>query len=275
MRGRHLRVMAAAIAAAAYITAPAGADLITFEDVPGVTTVGFFAGTPVPAGARLTDQLQVSDGVSFTAAPGYVALVLLGAGHATSGVNGIGGVGASGLLDYSPFEVTFSVPGDPSTPGVTDFVSIRGDQEAIPGTATLEAYGITGGLLGSMTTDDVPGGLTLSRSLPGIHSIRVSDTSGTIAFDDLNLDMPTVTAVPEPGSLALLTVAGAALFAVAGPEGVATDRPRRRNVDGAERRRPPRSGADREPRRIIVEAGESTTTSGGAPAGSAQVARPA
>jgi hypothetical protein len=163
--------------------------------------------------------------VSFTAAPGYVALVLLGAGHATSGVNGIGGVGASGLLDYSPFEVTLSMPGDSETPGVTDFVSIRGDQIAIPGIATLEAYGIAGNLLGSMTTDDVNGGLTLSLSLPGIHSIRVSDTSGTVAFDDLGFDAPTAAAVPEPGSLPLLGLAGAALLTLRRAGRVATALP--------------------------------------------------
>lgn len=179
------------------------ADLIDFETVPGVTPMSFFSGTPVPSGAELTNQLQLSDGVSFTSGPGYVALVLLGIGHATSGSNGIGGVDASGVLDYSPFEVTFSLPGSPSTRAVTDSVSIRGDQIAIPGTATLEAFGLSGNSLGSVTTDDVTGGLTLSFAAPGIHMIRVSDTSGTIAFDDLSFDTPTTSAVPEPSSLAL------------------------------------------------------------------------
>ena len=79
----------------------AGADLITFEVIPDVTALGtFFDGTPVPVEARLSDQLR-SQGVSFSSTAGYVALVNLGGGHATSGVNGIGGVNAAGALKYN------------------------------------------------------------------------------------------------------------------------------------------------------------------------------
>ncbi|HYE14562.1 MAG TPA: hypothetical protein VD968_09000, partial [Pyrinomonadaceae bacterium] len=71
----------------------AGEVLITFESVTGITTTAAYPdGSLVPAGARLSTQLQMSDGLSFSSTAGYVALVRLGSGHATSGVNGIGGV---------------------------------------------------------------------------------------------------------------------------------------------------------------------------------------
>src|SRR5439155_620041 len=80
----------------------------------------FLDGMPVPLDARLGAQLQRSDGVSFSSIAGssivgYVALVNLGSGHATSGVNGIGGVDAADTLRYnSSILITFTLPGDPS-----------------------------------------------------------------------------------------------------------------------------------------------------------------
>src|SRR3989442_2473772 len=143
----------------------AGAGVITFESVPGVTGMAFLDGTPVPVDGRLGTQLQLSDGVSFSSIAGssivgYVALVNLGSGHATSGVNGIGGVDAANTLRYnSPVMITFTLPGDPSTPAITNFVSIRGDQFAVVGgSATMEAFDVNGLSLGSVTAADVAGG---------------------------------------------------------------------------------------------------------------------
>ncbi len=156
----------------------AGADLITFEVVPGVTALGtFFDGTPVPVDARLSNQLQLSEGVSFSSTAGYVALVNLGVGHATSGVSGIGGVNAADALRYnSPVVITFTLPGEAGTPAVTDFVSIRGDNFPVAGgSATMEAFDVNGVLLGSVTVPD-EAGLTLSLSIPNIHSVRLTQT---------------------------------------------------------------------------------------------------
>ena len=208
----------------------AGAGVITFESVPGVTGMAFLDGMPVPLDARLGAQLQLSDGVSFSSIAGssivgYVALVNLGSGHATSGVNGIGGVDAANTLRYnSPVMITFTLPGDPSTPAITNFVSIRGDQFAVVGgSATMEAFDVNGLSLGSVTAADVMGGLTLSLTMPNIHSILLTQAPGSlIAFDDLTFNplsspvgqAPTANAGPDQSIHAgqLVTLDGTGSF---------------------------------------------------------------
>src|SRR5688500_5065468 len=70
---------------------------LNFEDRSGMT---FLPGNPVPASAQLRDQYLLSHGVRFgSQSTPYVAVVALGSGHATSGINGIGGVNVGGLLD--------------------------------------------------------------------------------------------------------------------------------------------------------------------------------
>lgn len=168
----------------------AWADLITFEVVPGVTAMGtFFDGTPVPLESRLSNQLQLSQGVSFSSTVGYVALVNLGLGHATSGVTGIGGVNAADTLRYnSPVVITFTLPGDPTTPAITDFVSIQGDNFPVAGGfATMEAFDVDGVRLGVVTVPDEVG-LTLKLSIPNIHSVRLTQTRSDIAYDDLRFN---------------------------------------------------------------------------------------
>jgi hypothetical protein len=170
------------------VAAPArafvGEVLITFESIPGITAITLYPdGSAVPAGARLSTQLQMSDGLSFSSTAGYVALVRLGSGHATSGLNGIGGVNTSNVLKYNqPVVITFSMPGSPSTPAITDFVSIRGDQLAASGSAKMEAFDVGGALIRSLTAADVSGGLTLSLSIPNIHSIRLTQTLSNICL---------------------------------------------------------------------------------------------
>jgi hypothetical protein len=168
-----------------------GRGLITFERIPDVTAMtSFIDGSDVvPSTAQLSTQLQMSDGVSFSSAAGYVAVVRLGSGHATSGVNGIVGVNASDIIKYNqPVVITFSMPGSPSTPAVTDFVSIRGDKNPATGSATMEAFDVSGALIGSLTVPDVSGGLTLSLSVPNIHSVRLTQTQSDIAYDDLRFN---------------------------------------------------------------------------------------
>ena len=82
-------------------------------------------------------------------------------------------------------------------------MSIRGDfSPAISGgTATMQAFDVNGLLLGSVTVPDTAGP-TLSLSVAGIHSLRITETSGTIAFDDLSFG--DLAAIPEPEPSALL-----------------------------------------------------------------------
>ena len=172
---------------------------ITFENIPGMTPMSpFWDNTDVPPdmpsapSSRLGTQLQVSDGVSFSSDAGYVALVNLGSGHATDGVAGIGGVTAANVLKYhSPVIITFTMPGDPTIPAVTNSVSIRGDN--FPNTsglgfATIEAFDVNGVLLKSVK--DVPDavGFTLSISVANIHSVRITQTLSDIAFDELHFN---------------------------------------------------------------------------------------
>jgi hypothetical protein len=185
-------IVLCAVLVAAPASAFVGEVLITFESIPGVTAMNSFidGSGVVPTGARLSTQLQMSDGLSFSSTAGYVAVVRLGSGHATSGVNGIGGVNASNVIKYNqPVNITFSVPGSPSTPAVTDFVSIRGDKIwASGGSATMQAFDLDGALIGSVTATDASGGLTLTLSVPNIHSVRLTQVRSDIAFDDLKFN---------------------------------------------------------------------------------------
>jgi len=128
--------------------------------------------------------------------------VSLGFGHASSGSRGIGGVTAAGKLSYStPIEAAFFLPGDPATPGETDFVSVRGDLAGVNGVVTLQAFDRDGLLLDTNTQID-SGGPTLQISAVGIHSVMFFSGTANVAFDDFRFGP--VRAVPEPGSVASL-----------------------------------------------------------------------
>ena len=164
---------------------------VDFEAIPGIVPKANIVSV-VPLAARLSTQLQTSHGVTFSSVAGYVAVVSLGIGHATSGGNGIGGVNGQNILNYnSPVVVTFNVPGSPLQPGVTDFVSIRGDRIPASGSATMRAFDPQGTLLASVTAADVSAGLTLTIATPNIHSIHVTQTQSNIAYDDLRFTPPT------------------------------------------------------------------------------------
>jgi len=161
----------------------------------------FIAGNPIPPEARLSDAFLLTHGVRFSSGSPYVAVVDLGIGHATSGTNGIGGSTPAGVLTYDrqfPIVVSFFDPSDPSTPAVTDFVSVRGDLLGSGLLVTLNAFDIAGHLIASFTTTD-DGGETLSVSAPGIHSVQflgTNDTAG-VALDDLTFNRVT----PAPCTL--------------------------------------------------------------------------
>ena len=173
-------------------------------DFEGLSAMTFFSGNPIPPDARLSDAFLLTHGVSFSSGSPYVAVVDLGIGHATSGTNGIGGSTPAGVLTYDrqfPIVVSFFDPSDPSTPAVTDFVSVRGDLLGSGQLVTLNAFDIAGHLIASFTTTD-DGGETLSVSAPGIHSVQflgTNDNAG-VALDDLTFNRVT----PAAGAANLL-----------------------------------------------------------------------
>lgn len=183
----------------------AGAATIDFESLPGMPN----AIVPVPTASQLSDQFLSTFGVSFSSGSPYVAVVDLGFGHATSGINAIGGSTPGGLLTYDgafPIFATFFDPSHPTTPGVTDFVSLRIDQFGTSGLSIrLNAFDIAGQLIGSFSTPDI-GGATLQISTPGIHSVQfigTTDSTGA-AVDDFIFNP--VVPVPEPATSLLFAV---------------------------------------------------------------------
>ena len=128
---------------------PSYAVLVDFESITGMTNS---PGTPIPGpSSQLYDQLSSLD-ILFTSGSPYVAVVYLGSGHATSGVNGIGGSTSGGLLTYhqsSPIKVSFFDNGNTLVPMTTDFVSIRGDNQTTSGFPVwLYAYDLYDNLIG-------------------------------------------------------------------------------------------------------------------------------
>ncbi len=185
--------------------------LIDFDSLPGMVDN---PGTQVPLASRLSTGLFPTTGALFSSAAGYVAVV----DHSSRGVtvsmpNVIAGVNASGVMSFATdVTISFCDPSNSAVEAVTDSVSIRGDLYAQPGaTATMRAFNAFGTLLGSTTAPDSGAGLTLTLSLPGIHSVILSQDSangvfdGTIGFD--NLMFNSVTAVPEPSTSGLLILA--------------------------------------------------------------------
>lgn len=191
----------------------ANAALISL-DFDGLPAMVYVSGTPIPSSARLSDTYVSTYGVSFTSGSAYAAVVNLGAGHATSGTNGLGGSTQSGTLTYdrsNPIVATFYDPTNPTTKGVTDFVSLRVDLGGDSRSITLNAYGIAGNLLASSTAVDT-GGATLDVTAPGIHSVQFLGTTdiGGAAVDDFKFHA--VSSVPEPQTSILFGVGIMSIF---------------------------------------------------------------
>lgn len=189
------------------VSSAAEAAFIDFDSLPGMFNS---PGSTVPVASQLSDGFLSTLGVSFSSATDYVAVVIHSPDPTVSMPNVIGGVTAGGGLSYgTPIDITFFDPADATTKGVTDFISIRGDQFPLPGaTATMEVFDISGNSLGLTSASDSSVGLTLSLSFPGIHSVRLTQNSasifdGTIGFD--NLSFNTVQAVSAPATVWLLT----------------------------------------------------------------------
>ena len=176
------------------------AQLVTnnFETLSGMFNS---PGSAVPGSSMLSNQLAGVSGCVFRSEGGapFVAVVNLGSNHATSGTNGIGSVSSGGSLSYSaPIRITFVQPSAPSQPAIIDFVSIKNDLHPFgSGSVTLQAFGLDGTLLASASqVDDHV--FTLSVTNPGIHSVLLSEVSGTVAYDDLTLIFPTAQSTNFP-----------------------------------------------------------------------------
>lgn len=169
-----------------------------FIDFEGLASMDYHSGSLIPVNARLSDQMASTYGVTFSSGAPYVPVVDLGEGHAVSGVNGIGGSTPDNLLTYDeayPILFTFVDPTDPTKPGITDFVSIRGDLggNGSPVNVKLEAFDVYGNLIGSDVVQDTGGELLIVRA-PGIHTARFTGVPtpqyGGAALDDLRFDLP-------------------------------------------------------------------------------------
>lgn len=185
------------------VAAPAvrGDVVIDFESFTGMSNI---PGSPVPSASQLSAQLLTTDGVVFSSDSPFVAVVDFGGGTA-SGINGIGGVNASGDLDYgASIDAAFFLPASPATLAVTNFVSVRADLIGLGGLITLQAFDINGSLLTTDTEVDTDGP-TLLVSAAGIHSVRFFGSTATEGFDDFSFGpLQAAQAVPEPACLAML-----------------------------------------------------------------------
>jgi hypothetical protein len=185
--------------------------VLTAADLGAQTTINFEGlgsmanaeGVPVPASAQLSSAF-LGQGVRFSSGSAFVAVLNLGAGHATSGVLGVAGTTAAGNSSYSvPIIIEFFNPALSAQLATTNTVSIRSDLSGSGAPITLNAFDVFGALLGSSTLADL-GGPTLSVTAPGIHRVEVIG-NGSSAFDDLQFGpLTAVSAIPEPGTLALL-----------------------------------------------------------------------
>ena len=126
---------------------------IDFEGLPA--TPNFLEDSAIPQEDTLSDQLLRTDGVTFRSGSGvpYIAVVNLGQGHAPSGTTGIGGMSTATILDYhTPIIAEFFLPGDPTTPALTDFVSITADELGDGRTIGLEGFDANGQLLATTSS---------------------------------------------------------------------------------------------------------------------------
>ncbi|MDO8706131.1 MAG: VPLPA-CTERM sorting domain-containing protein [Sulfuricaulis sp.] len=190
---------------------------IDFDSLAGMTNS---PGSSAPVANQLSTGF-LSLGVSFSSPAGYVAVVVHAPNLTVSMPNVIGGVTADGKLSYgSPVTISFFDPSNPAILGVTDFVSIRGDQVPLPvADASMQAFDVLGNSLGAVSASDSTAGLALSFTASGIHSITLTQNSasgsfdGTIGFD--NLSFNTVQAVPVPAAVWLFASGLLGLIGVA------------------------------------------------------------
>jgi hypothetical protein len=208
----NLRYIAAAAVAFCLVSVAHAATVITFEEAPnGLTAMVNAPGTVVPLASQLTNQYLASSGVSFTSLAGYAALVNHGAGNPSASIpNIIGGTTSDGRLNYNDaITISFFDIANTSVKAVTDSFKIQGDWVPLgTGQVFATAFDADGNLLASTSDTDNKvfgvSGPVLQFSIAGIHSVVISGNNGTVGFDQL--EYGTLTAVPEPGTWALLAV---------------------------------------------------------------------
>jgi PEP-CTERM motif len=188
--------------------------ILNFEngEFTGLVAMGNSPGSPVPASAQLSNQFLSTFGASFSSGSNFVAVVDHDATFTPSPPNVIGGTAGGNLSYNTPIFVSFFIPANTATLAMTNFVQVLGD--LIPlgsGTATLTAFNAVGTQIGSVTEPDVGPlgtGLTLSLSVAGIHSVEITETSGTVGFDNFEFGaltaVPSLSAVPEPSTWAMM-----------------------------------------------------------------------
>jgi len=208
----NLRYIAAASLAFCLVSVAHAATVITFEEAPnGLAAMVNAPGTVVPLASQLTNQYLASSGVSFTSLAGYAALVNHGAGNPTASIpNIIGGTTSDGRLNYNDaITISFFDIANTSVKAVTDSFKIQGDWVPLgTGQVFATAFDADGNLLASTSDTDNKvfgvSGPVLQFSIASIHSVVISGNNGTVGFDQLQYG--TLTAVPEPGTWALLAV---------------------------------------------------------------------
>ncbi len=212
------RTLASLVAISTMSVPAVATTLITFDTLPDMPNA---PGTIVPVGARLSDQLVATFGVSFSSGAGYVAVVNhtpLCVTCTPTPLNIIGGTNSGNALSYSTaITAAFFNPADPSAQATTDFVRVLGDWVPLgSGTVTMNIFDAAGNLLGSVSDDDIGPigqGPELSFSMAGIHRVEFFSNNATVGFDNFefgNLVFAT-SAVPEPGTWAMMLVGFAAI----------------------------------------------------------------
>lgn len=180
------RFAALLFACASCSLAPAAAQVVTLN-FDTLAAMSNSPGATVPAANRLSTQYLALHGVRFSSNGGFVAVINHAPSQTTSMPNIIGGTTATGTLSYTQMvRVSFFDPNNSTALATTDFVSVRGDKVAVPGTATMRVYSVSGALLATQTVADVAGGLTLAIAHVGIHRVELTQTSGSIGLDDFS-----------------------------------------------------------------------------------------
>ena len=162
-------------------------NLITFQE-PGLVAMANAPAQLVPAASRLSTHFLATLGITFGSGAGFVAVVNHGAAT-PSAPNLIGGTTAAGALNYlQPITLRFFDPANTTQPATTDWFRVRGDLSVLnSGTGTVQVYSVDGTLLGAQTLADVSPGMvfTLTFTAPGIHRVVITETSGTVGWDNV------------------------------------------------------------------------------------------
>lgn len=196
-------------AVVAFAAPASAATTLTFD---ALTAMPNSSGSIVPVGSRLSTAYLSTNGVSFSSGSAFVAVV----DHYFDPIatptppNIIAGTNAAGQLDYgAPIVAAFFNPASTGQKATTNFVSVLADRFPLgTGIVTLEAYDLSGALLGTVTAPDtgpVGTGPSLSLAVSGIHSVRFFSNNLTVGFDNFEFgDLSVAGAVPEPATWTML-----------------------------------------------------------------------